>query len=116
MTSDTGGIVAVESTTGEIKGAFVTYDVTINSCYCHFIIENPMCLKESNLEKVFDYVFNVLGCKLLLGHVLSTNSRSLRVLKKLGFKKHSWVANAITDGVHEIKVILKEEDCKYLRK
>jgi RimJ/RimL family protein N-acetyltransferase len=114
--SDIGGLTAFDSDTGKITGIFVVYDVTINSCYCHFIIDNPMSLKKKHLETVFDFVFNKIGCKILLGHVLSTNTRSLRVLKKLGFKKHSWVVDGIEDGVHEVKVILKRENCKYLRK
>ena len=115
-TSDTCGLVAIDDKSEKVVGALVMYDFSVNSAYCHTIIENPMALRKKHLETVFDYVFNSCGLKILLGHVLSTNTRSLHVLKKLGFKKHSWVVDGIEDGVHEVKVILKREDCKYLRK
>jgi RimJ/RimL family protein N-acetyltransferase len=115
-TSDTCGLVAVDDKNGKVVGAFVMYDFSVNSAYCHIIIENPMALRKKHLETVFDYVFNSCGLKILLGHVPSNNVKALRIDKKLGFRKHSWVKDGIADGVHEIKVILKREDCKYLRK
>jgi RimJ/RimL family protein N-acetyltransferase len=114
--SDICGVTAYDNETGKITGIFVICEISYNSCYCHFVIENPMSLKEEHLQKVFEFVFVRHGLKILKGHVRSSNIRSLSVLKKLGFKKHSWVKDGYSDGDHEIKVILKKEDCKYLRK
>ena len=115
-TSDTCGVVAIDNETNKIAGAFVMYDFAPNSAYCHIIIGNPMALRKNHLETVFDYAFNAKGIKILMGYVPSNNVKALRIDKRLGFKKHSWVKDGIDDGIHEIKVILKKEDCKYLRK
>ena len=115
-TSDTCGVVFIDDETNRIAAAFILYDLSINSAYCHVIVENPMAMRRKHLEAAFDYAFNLNKVKMLLGHVPSDNTKALRIDKHLGFVEHSTVENALADGIHEIKVILKKEDCKYLRK
>jgi len=113
--SDMQGLTVIDTEAGRYAGAFLLYDFKKNSCYCHVIVGNKMMFRRDKLEAAFHYAFNVCGIKILLGHNTSDNYRHLRFLERLGFSEHSRVLGGASDGVDDIVMILRKENCRYLK-
>ena len=82
-------------------------------CSMHGAIEGNHLTREF-LWMMFDYAFNKLGCKVIINHVCSTNKKSLKFTKHLGFKQHG---EPIKDGTEKGDLILftlNRDDCKWL--
>ena len=47
---DTSGIMAIDTDTDDIMGAFMMDNWTQNSVQCHFMIKNPLLLRHGFLE------------------------------------------------------------------
>ncbi len=84
-----------------------------NSVCCHIAIENPAALRHL-LGPGFGIPF--VECKrgALLCTVLSTNQRSRRLVRRLGFREilvgRDWWANGVDMHVFE----MRREECRYL--
>ena len=62
----------------------------------------------------FDYPFNQLGVKKLIGQVPSSNLKALEFDKKLGFKEEARISDVFPDG-DLIVLSMRREDCRWLK-
>jgi hypothetical protein len=67
------------------------------------------------LWMVFDYGFNQLGCRKLVGLVPATNHRALSVDIRLGFTIEARLADMMTDGSDLLILSMTKSACKWLR-
>ncbi len=84
------------------------------SCQMHVAGEGNWVTREL-LHAVFDYPFNVAGCRVVLGLVPSGNERALRFDKRVGFNEVARIEHAHPDGAL-IVLEMRREACRYLRK
>ena len=90
------GIVALEKD-GTIAAAAVFDSWTKTSCQAHIAIENPLAIKYGFLHECLTYVFVDSGRRIIVGLTPSTNEKSLRFNKKMGFE----VVHRMKDGWDE---------------
>lgn len=84
------------------------------SCQMHVAGEGNWVTRDL-LIAVFDYVFRLADCSVVLGLVPSGNDKALRFDKHVGFIEVARVKHAHPDG--DLVVLqLRREDCRYLRK
>jgi RimJ/RimL family protein N-acetyltransferase len=94
--------------------AMVGYDGWMdNACQIHVALERPSALRHV-LRPGFRVPFVELGKGVLVAKVLSTNERSLALVKHLGFREvcrgKDWVRVGIDLVVHE----MRREECRFL--
>jgi hypothetical protein len=65
------------------------------------------------LWAAFDYPFNKLGVKVILGQICGSNEDALRLNRHLGFKVVAEIPDAHMDGDLVI-MAMKKEDCRWL--
>lgn len=83
------------------------------SAVIHLAGEGRRWLTREFARAVFHYVFNVLGCKKLIGIVREVNTDARRFDEHMGFKVEAVIADADPNGALII-YSLKREDCKFL--
>jgi RimJ/RimL family protein N-acetyltransferase len=94
--------------------AMVGYDGWMdNACCIHIALERPTALRHV-LKPGFRIPFVDLGKAVLIAKVLSTNERSLALVRNLGFREvcrgKDWVRPGIDLVVHEIR----REECRWV--
>lgn len=100
---------------GEII-AGVLYDFANGaSIYMHVAALGGNWLDREFLRVCFDYPFNQLGAKVVIGLVGSKNERARRFDEHLGFKLQAEIPDGHPDGSLLIYV-LRREDCRWLRR
>jgi RimJ/RimL family protein N-acetyltransferase len=67
------------------------------------------------LAVIFDYPFNMCKVKKIIVPVDATNSKSVTLVEKMGFKEEARIKDGMADG-DLILFTLAKEDCKYLGK
>jgi hypothetical protein len=67
------------------------------------------------LWMVYDYAFNQLGVRKLLGIVSANNLRALQIDLRMGFKVEAKLAEVFPDGSDALIVSMVKRDCKWLR-
>jgi hypothetical protein len=67
------------------------------------------------LWMVFDYAFNQLGCRKMLGLVASENSRALDVDIRLGFRIVASIPDVLSEGGDLLVLMMDREQCKWLK-
>lgn len=98
---------------GNILG-MVGYDGwTPNSCSMHVAIENPIAVRRL-LARAFTTPFR-LGRNVLLASVLSTNEKSLKFAKHLGFRQKARIQDGWSDGVDLLILELRRENCRWVK-
>jgi len=97
----------------EIRGAVWLEGYNGTSVSIHVAGAEKGWATKQFLSAVFHYVFNVLGCKKLLGTVLESNHSARRFDEGLGFKMEAFIKDVAPDG-GLIIYSMTRETCKYL--
>lgn len=100
---------------GQIKG-MVGYDAfTSNSCAIHVAADDPGAIR-SLLRAGFELPFERLGFGVVFCAVISTNVRSLRLVRGLGFRELATLRDQWSAGVDTVLFEMRREDCRWIRK
>ena len=83
------------------------------SVIMHAAGDSSNWLSRDMLWAVFDYPFNVLGAKMIIGLVPSANTDALKFNKHIGFRVRQWLYGAHPDGALVLMTMAKDE-CRYL--
>lgn len=98
---------------GEIAGGVVFTNFTHTTISMHCAFETPFAMNRDFLWMVFDYPFNQLQVKKVLGFVSSANERALKLDMKLGFQHEATVYEGYSDGDMLI-LSMRRENCRWL--
>lgn len=110
------GLKAIEAVddSGRIHG-MVGYDGwTKNACCAHIALDNPGALRHL-LKPGFGIPFIEFGFGVLLVQVVSTNTRSLKLVPKLGFRFAYRVRDGWAPGADMIWFEMRKEECRFIR-
>ena len=113
--SATLGFKAIEAIgdDGKIHG-MVGYDGwTENSVVMSIALENPACFR-SLLRPMFEYAFLQAGKGVVFATVRATNSRSVRLTERAGFREAYRLKDAIAVGEDMIIFEMRREDCRWI--
>lgn len=84
------------------------------SCYMHVASKGNYWLDRRYLNACFDYPFNYLGCKVVIGLVPESNLKARKFDEHLGFKLTAEIPEGHPDGDLLIYTMRKEE-CRWIR-
>lgn len=85
-----------------------------NACQMHIAaVDEVNWMSRDLLWAAFDYPFNVLGVKVILGQICASNEDALRLNRHLGFKVVAEIPDAHMDGDLVI-MAMRREDCRWL--
>jgi len=85
-----------------------------NACQMHIAaVSEVNWMSRDLLWAAFDYPFNVLGVKVILGQICGSNEDALRLNRHLGFKVVAEIPDAHMDGDLVI-MAMRKEDCRWL--
>jgi len=82
----------------EIRAVVVYCGFYGKSCMIHVGSEGDHWLTKSFLRAVFDYPFNKLKLKVIIGTVAGSNEKALKLDRHLGFKDVAFIPDAHDDG------------------
>lgn len=99
--------------TGAIRGAIAYDGWTPNSAHLHVALETPIAARKL-LRPTFRIPFEELGLGVLFAPVFSTNPRSLRLLKHLGFRIIGVMKDGWEPGTDIVMHEMRREECRYL--
>ena len=99
---------------GRIVGMVGFDGQTRTSVAIHVAIDDPLVLR-ALIRPAFGYAFYELGKVIAIAQVLSTNTRSLKLVKGLGFREvcrgKDWVDHGVDMIIHE----MKRGECRWLK-
>lgn len=85
-----------------------------NACQMHVgAVSEVNWMSRDLLWAAFDYPFNVLGVKVILGQICASNEDALRLNRHLGFKVVAEIPDAHMDG-DLVVMAMRREDCRWL--
>jgi len=85
-----------------------------NACQMHIAaVDEVNWMSRDLLWAAFDYPFNKLGVKVILGQICSNNEDAIRLNRHLGFKVVAEIPDAHMDGDLVI-MAMKKEECRFL--
>ena len=85
-----------------------------NACQMHIAaVDEVNWMSRDLLWAAFDYPFNKLGVKVILGQINADNADALRLNRHLGFKVVAEIPDAHMDGDLVI-MAMRKEDCRWL--
>ena len=85
-----------------------------NACQMHIAaVDEVNWMSRDLLWAAFDYPFNVLNVKVILGQICASNTDALRLNRHLGFKVVAEIPDAHMDGDLVI-MAMRKEDCRWL--
>jgi hypothetical protein len=85
-----------------------------NACQMHIAaVDEVNWMSRDLLWAAFDYPFNKLGVKVILGQICGSNEDALRLNRHLGFKVVAEIPDAHMDGDLVI-MAMRKEDCRWL--
>ena len=86
------------------------------NAWMHVAIEPGAYLGRRYPWYVFHYPFVELGCKRLTGWVEESNLAALQFDLALGFQVEARVAGAASDGGDVLLLVMRPENCKWLKR
>ena len=86
---------------------------TETACTAHIAVTNPMALRGLHIE-AFKYAFLQLGLSMILGVVAASNAKALKLNAHFGFTEIARIKDAYAQGVDQVVLQMKREDCKYI--
>ena len=96
----------------EIKAVVVYCGFFGESCVLHVKSVGQHWATKCFLRKVFDYPFNTLKLKVIIGTVAGSNTKALNLNRKLGFKEVATIADAHDEG--DLVIFeMRPEYCKW---
>lgn len=113
-TSDTKGMTAQDSDTGDILAVTVFQNWTANAVTHHGCINNQIVLKHGWIEEVAHYVFETCEKNVLFTQVASDNNTALLFDKSAGFIEVARLKDYCKAGVDLVLFEMRKENCKWL--
>ena len=97
---------------GQIRAVVVYCGFYGKSCMIHVGSEGQHWATKDFLKKVFDYPFNTLKLKVIIGTVAGNNEKALKLDRHLGFKDVAFIPDAHDDG--DLVILeMRPEYCKW---
>lgn len=111
----TQGARAIKATDGEgrIRGMVAFDGWTPASVQAHIALDTPVAWR-SLLVPTFDWAFNQLGKRLMVGTILGDNARSLKLATSCGFREVHRVRDGWNVGVDLVFLELRREECRFI--
>jgi len=104
---------AIEAVEGDRILGMVGYDDWMdNACSIHLAVDAPIAIRRL-VGPAFRVPFVELGLGTLVAKVLSTNTRSLQLIKHFGFREIARGRDWIRPGIDLVISELRREDCKW---
>lgn len=100
---------------GRIAGGVVATGYLGSSIMLHMAGSEDNWATRDFLWMVFEYVFNQLGCRKVLGLVSSNNARALAVDLRLGFVIEAKLVDIYPDGADLLILSMHRSECKWLK-
>jgi RimJ/RimL family protein N-acetyltransferase len=105
---------AIEAVDGDRILGMVGFDGWLdNACCVHVAIEHPLALRHL-LRPGFGIPFNECGFGVVIAKVLSTNERSLALVKHLGFREVCRGKDWVRPGIDLVVLEMRRDDCRFL--
>ena len=96
----------------DIKAVVVYCGFFGKSCMIHVSSVGQHWMTRDFLKKVFDYPFNTLKLKVIIGTVAGNNKKALRLDRHLGFKDVATIPDAHDEG--DLVILeMRPEYCKW---
>lgn len=96
----------------EIKAVVVYCGFFGKSCMIHVGSVGQYWASKEFVKKVFDYPFNTLKLKVIIGTVAGSNTKALKLDRHLGFKDVATIPDAHDDG--DLVILeMRPEYCKW---
>ena len=95
LTNQTKGFLAMDTDINRPVAAAIFDHWTFTGVCVHWWIDKPMVLRHGFFEEIADYAFNVCERTVMIGLIESTNTKSLKLAKRVGFVE----VGRIKDGV-----------------
>lgn len=83
---------------GEIRAVAVYCSFFGKSCMIHLTSEGQHWATKSFFKKIFDYPFNTLKLKVIIGTIAGNNEKSLKLSRHLGFRDVATIPDAHDEG------------------
>lgn len=101
---------------GQIKGGVAYTGYVGASIICHVAGSEDNWPTRDWLWMIFDYPFNQLGCRKLVGLLAAKNTRAISVDLRLGFRLEGRLTGMLPDPDEDLLILtMRKEDCKYLK-
>lgn len=98
-----------------VAGVVVDGFVRNARCSIHCAGEGKNWLNREFLQFVFTYVFNQMGCNVVVNPVSSANTASLKFTAHLGFKEACRIKDGYADG--DLVIFeLQRSECRWIRR
>lgn len=98
---------------GEIRAVVVYCGFYGKSCMIHVGSEGQHWATKDFLKKVFEYPFNTLKLKVIIGTVAGSNEKALKLDRHLGFREVAVIPDAHDDG--DLVILeMRPADCRFL--
>lgn len=97
----------------ELRAVVVYCNFQGKSCQTHICSVGSNWMSKDFLWAMFDYPFNKLGLKVILGIISGSNDKSLKLSRKLGFEDVAKIPDAHKDGDLWI-LTMRKHQCKWL--
>ena len=98
---------------GSLRAVVVYCNFQGKSCQTHICSTGQHWMSKRFLWAIFDYPFEKLKLKVILGVIAGNNEKSLKLSRHLGFKEIAKIPDAHKDGDLVI-MTMKPEECKWL--
>jgi len=100
---------------GRMKGGVVFSGYVGAAIMVHMAGDESNWATRDFLWMVFDYAFNQLGVRKLLGTVAATNTRALAIDLRMGFHIEARLRDVLPDGGDLLVLVMDRADAKWLR-
>ena len=97
----------------ELRAVVVYCNFQGKSCQIHICSVGNHWMSKELVNAIFDYPFEKMGLKVILGVISGKNEKSLKLSRKLGFKDVAKIPDAHDDGDLVI-LTMRPEDCRWL--
>jgi RimJ/RimL family protein N-acetyltransferase len=98
---------------GELRAVVVYCNFQGKSCQIHICSVGDHWMSKELVNAIFDYPFEKMGLKVILGIISGNNEKSLKLSRKLGFKDVAKIPDAHNDGDLVI-LTMRPEYCRWL--
>lgn len=105
--------IATTNSRGELLGGILVTDFNGASCQLH-IAGYRNFLNKDILYLIFDYCFNILGVRKILGIVPATNIRALKLDMHFGFEVEARIEDVFSGPCAAVVLSMTRDQCRFL--
>lgn len=100
---------------GRVRGMVGFDNWTKSACCLSIALDSPIAFR-SLLAHAFAVPFDDMGRTVVFVSVVSTNSRSLKLVRHVGFREVATAKDAWDVGVDLVMFEMRREDCRWLKR